>query len=290
MDDVVIRIRLLVLLVLLSAAGFIWMGVWGQTADATETSFLQVQFLDVGQGDAILIQAPTGEVMLVDGGRDAGVVRQLSQELGWFDRDIDVLVSTHPDLDHIGGLVDVLARYTVGTIVTTENTGESLAAAAYADGVQTEGAAIVFARAGQVIHLGASTTVRVLSPAQNPAQLESNASSIVLQVQYGEIEFMLTGDAPKGIEDYLVTQHGATLESEVLKLGHHGSDTSTSAIFLEAVSPTYGVVSAGKDNRYGHPHPDVVARASAAGARVISTAESGTVSFATDGTSVWQQH
>lgn len=116
---------------------------------------------------------------------------------------------------------------------------------------------------------------------------ETNTASVVVQVVYGDTEFLLTGDASQGIEEYLVGVYGDTLQSDVLKLGHHGSDTSSSALFLETVQPTYAVVSAGKNNRYGHPHEKVVRRAGEAGAHLLSTADLGTVAFYSNGVRVW---
>jgi competence protein ComEC len=117
--------------------------------------------------------------------------------------------------------------------------------------------------------------------------LESNTSSIVVKVSYGESDFMLTGDAPQGIEDYLSVTYGDALQSEVLKLGHHGSKTSTSELFLEAVKPQYAVVSSGKDNRYGHPNGEVVDRVTVRNIPISNTAAEGAIHFQSDGTRVW---
>jgi competence protein ComEC len=247
---------------------------------------LTVTFLDVGQGDAILIETPDGIQVLIDGGPDATVLRELSRELPWFDRTIDLMIATHPDTDHIGGLVDVLARYHVAEIITTENRGETITATAYHEALVQEGAVVTLARAGHVYQLGASTTLTVYSPAADPSMLESNTASIVVQVRYGEVEFMLTGDAPQSIENYLVGAYGTQLASEVLKLGHHGSKTSTSEAFLAAVEPQFAVVSAGRYNRYGHPAREVVDRVTEAGVPLSNTATEGRVQFTTDGQTV----
>lgn len=250
---------------------------------------LTVTFLNIGQGDSTFIETAAGKQVLIDGGPDSAVLRELSSVMSPWDRTVDIVVGTHPDKDHIGGLVEVLSRYQVSTLLTTENRGETIISAAYQEAILDEtGVAAWYARAGDIIDLGDGVTLAVFSPADNPALLESNTASIVLQLRYGGIEFMLTGDAPVGIEDYLVKAYGAELlESEVLKLGHHGSQTSTGELFLQAVSPRYAVVSAGKDNSYGHPHPDVVARTTSFGSEILSTAESGRITFETDGISVW---
>ena len=250
---------------------------------------LTVRFLDVGQGDAIHIQTPDGYEMLIDGGATAQVLRSLAVDRRFFDRDIDVVLATHPDTDHIGGLVDVLERYRVQTILQTNAINDTPVSQAYDVSVQSENAAVVFVQRGDEILLGASTTIRVLAPAGDVSLWRSNAASVVVQVQYGEIEFLLTGDAPAGIEDYLVQAYPALIQSEILKLGHHGSDTSTSEYFLDAVRPDYAVVSAGLDNRYGHPHPDVVQRVEDRNINLVSTAQAGTITFKTDGVTVWRE-
>ena len=277
------------LLLLLAALVIDEMG--GQSAGlfTTRSSYLEVTFLDVGQGDAILIETPDGAQALIDGGPDGTVLRELSRELPWGDRTLDLVIGTHPDKDHIGGLIDVLARYKVMSILTTENTGETTAASAYQKALTAETNIVHFARAGQVYTLGASTTITVLSPARDPSMLESNTSSIVVKVSYGESDFMLTGDAPVGIEDYLSVTYGEQLQSEVLKLGHHGSKTSTGELFLEAVKPQYAVVSSGKDNRYGHPNDEVVDRVTARNIPISNTATEGAIHFLSDGARIWQK-
>ena len=255
----------------------------------TNCECLTVSFLDVGQGDSILIETPDGFEMLVDGGPNAAVLRQLSKERSFFDREIDVVVTTHPDLDHIGGLVDVLKRYKVQTILRTENENDKSAAEAFAAAAQKEKAEEILADAGQVLQLGASTTIQIFSPTGDERQWESNTSSIVLRVVYGNTSFMLTGDAPQEIEDYLVKTYGAQLDSDVLKLGHHGSKTSSSDAWLDTVTPTYAIVSAGIDNRYGHPHQDVMQRVFARNIQTSHTGTDGTITFYSDGTKVWRE-
>jgi competence protein ComEC len=250
---------------------------------------LRVAFLDVGQGDAVLIQTPDGFDMLVDGGRDSSVLSELTKQQPFFDRTIDMVVATHPDLDHVAGLVDVLERYTVNTILMTTNEGDSDAARAFAEAVPSEGAKIIMADAGQMFQLGASTTIQVFAPTGDESKRESNAASIVLRVVYGNTSFMLTGDAPLEIENYLVKTYGSQLDSDVLKLGHHGSKTSTSDLWLDTVTPTYAVVSAGIDNSYGHPHQEVMQRVFKRNIQTSHTGTDGTVVFLSNGESVWRK-
>ncbi len=257
------------------------------TVSATDEPYLTVRFLDVGQGDSIHITTPDGFEMLIDGGPSSGVLRELAEGRNYFDKHIDIVAVTHPDTDHVAGLVDVLERYDVGMILETPVEHDASAARAFDRAAEAEGADVISAQAGQLIQLGASTTVRILSPEGDTTNWESNASSIILQVVYGEIEFMLTGDAPSGIEDYLVGAYGTSLTSDVLKLGHHGSKTSTGENFLQTVKPDFAIVSASIDNRYGHPSSDVINRTSKAGVKILSTAEHGTITLKSNGKEVW---
>lgn len=280
-----VTIRAIVLLLLLCGTLVVWVPAVPAAADGGV--YLTVSFLDVGQGDAIHVTTPDGYELLVDGGPSAQVLRELAADRPFFDKSIDVVIATHPDTDHVAGLVDVLERYEVATIIETAARSESPAAVAFAQSVQSEGARLINAQAGQTMQLGASTTVRILSPRGDATNWETNTASVVVQIVYDDIEFILTGDAPRSIEDYLVNEYGDSLASEVLKLGHHGSDTSSGAAFLQAVRPAYAVVSAGKDNRYGHPRNEVLTRASQAGAQIVSTIDNGTITFQSDGKTVW---
>lgn len=286
MTRLALRVRILTLL----CAGALVLVVWIPqltSADPTPPQ-LRVHFLDVGQGDAIFIEVPNGRQVLIDGGRDRSVLRELGSIMGFFDRDIDMVIATHPDQDHIGGLVDVLERYEVASVLRSGKAHDSATAAAFSTAVAAENAAAHQPRAGAVIDLGASTTIRVLFPTSDidVADLDSNESSLILQLQYGDTEFMLTGDAPDHIEEYLVDAYGDELESEVLKVGHHGSKTSTAEEFLAAVRSEYAIISAGADNSYGHPDEGVLARLRAADLKIRETATEGTISFMSDGEDV----
>jgi competence protein ComEC len=252
-----------------------------------ESKELRVVFFDVGQGDSIFIQAPSGKQVLVDGGSDGTVLRRLSDEMGYFDRSLDMVVATHEDKDHVGGLPDVFTHYHVGTLVRTENQGESMEAHTIDDLTKREGSTVVYARRGMVFDLGAgsagSTTLEILFPERDSSMLESNTSSIVARLVYGESEFLLTGDSPNNIEEHLVQLNASGLPSDVLKLGHHGSRTSSGETFLKAVHPMYAIVSAGKNNRYGHPHKEVVERLGALSIPMLNTAVEGNVVFESDG-------
>ncbi len=287
MSERQLKKRLAIVLTLVISAFITWLLPYVSIPQTSEN--LTVTFLDIGQGDSIIIETPDGVQMLIDGGPDGTVLRRLTEELPWFDRTLDIVLGTHPDKDHIGGLIDVLARFTVSQIITTENTGETMVASSFQNALVSEGVPVVMARAGQVYQIGASTTLTIFSPANNPVMLESNTASIVAKLSYGEVDFMLTGDAPSSIEEYLVKTFGTQLQSEVLKLGHHGSKTSSSEIFLDMVQPTHAVVSTAKDNTYGHPFPAVVEAVESRGISLTNTAVAGSITFETNGVDVWQK-
>ena len=282
--------RLIVLGLLLVLTVLIWVA---DSSDALvlgrpvcDTRYLCVVFLNVGQGDATFIQSPSGRQMLIDGGRDSSVLRELGSVMGFFDKDIDYVLATHPDADHVGGLTDVLERYQVANVIRTENESDTPVWERTEELIKEEGVPVHFARRGQSYDLGGGVKLQILFPDIDPSELESNTASIIAKLTYGENSFMLTGDSPKAIEEYLVLIEGEHLESDVLKIGHHGSRTSTAELFLDHISPIYAVISAGKDNQYGHPHVEVTDLLFNAGVKMFNTAEDGRVTFWSDGETV----
>jgi competence protein ComEC len=248
---------------------------------------LTVSFLDIGQGDAIFIDAPSGRQVLVDGGPPSGaVLRRLGSAMPWWDRSIDVVLSTHPDADHVGGLIDVLARFTVGTIIRSSVEGDTKTFAAFNKAEADEGAHLVTAMRGQVVDLGAGTYLEILAPDRAVPGVDTNDGSIVARLVYGATSFMLTGDAPQSIENYVVALGTSTLKSDVLKAGHHGSKTSSSALFLGFVDPAYGVYSRGCDNKYGHPNQETIDMFARFGIPTLDTCTEGTITFVSDGQTV----
>ncbi len=247
---------------------------------------LCVIFLNVGQGDATLIVSPSGQQLLIDGGRDSSVLRELGSTLGFWDRNLDYVLATHPDADHIGGLIDVLRRYEVKNFIRNDNESDTPAYALMESLLGKEGASIHYAKRGQQYDLGSGVILEILFPEISMKDSESNTSSIVAKLTYGSSTFMLTGDSPKSIEEYLVLAEGENLESDVLKVGHHGSRTSTSELFLDEVRPTYAVISSGKDNQYGHPHVEVTDVLFNKRVETFNTAENGRVMFVTDGSNL----
>lgn len=248
---------------------------------------LAVTFFNVGQGDSILIEGPTGAQLLVDGGPGSAVVRELGERLPFWDRTLDAVVATHPDQDHIGGLPEVLARYEVGHVIEPGVGNTTKVWETFVDAVEREPAGHTVARAGQRIDLGGGAYADILYPTGDVSKVkDTNAASVVLRVVYGDTSFMLTGDLPSRGEQELFFTHGYGLDSDVLKAGHHGSKTSSLPDFVESVSPEYVVISRGCDNRYGHPAPTVVAYFKSLQKNILDTCEDGTVTFVSDGTTL----
>lgn len=259
--------------------------IWGAMVRVDRAGVLTVAFLDVGQGDAIYIEAPNGNQVLIDGGPPSGaVLRTLGQVMPFYDRSLDLVMATHPDQDHVGGLPSVFERMQIESVVTTENVSGTGAHAAFEEAILTERSRRILARTGTRIILDKGVVLEILFPDRNARGWETNTGSIVARLSYGNKSFLLTGDSPQAIEKYLVSKNGGALHSSVLKLGHHGSRTSSAREFLSAVAPEYAVTSASKDNKYGHPHKEVLDLLAELKIPEVSTIEHGTIIFKTNGT------
>lgn len=271
---------------LLAGLFIIVVSIWVVLLSSDRQGTLTVAFLDVGQGDAMYIETPSGNQMLIDGGAGRQTLRPLGRMMPFYDRSVDLLLATHPDQDHIGGFPAVIERMDVRGMIATENTTETGAYHALEDMVRSKHIPRILARSGERIILDHGVVLDVLFPDRNTSGWETNAGSIIARLSYGKTSFLFTGDSPVAIERYLSDVYGATLRANVLKLGHHGSRTSSSREFVSAVGPDYAIISAGKGNRYGHPHQEVVETMRELGILTLSTAEKGTIVFRTDGESL----
>ncbi len=261
---------------------FVWYAVLGEDRGGV----LTVAFLDVGQGDAIFIEAPNGNQVLIDGGPNKKVLRELGKVMPFYDRSIDMVIASHPDKDHIGGLTNVLKKFKIGVLVETGIVSGTDVYDVLKNISAEKEVQKIIAKRGERIILDENVYIDILFPDRDTAQWDANTASVVARLVYGDTSFLLTGDSPKRIEEYITSLDGKNLSANVLKLGHHGSRTSTSEFFLGAVDPQYVVISAGADNRYGHPHKEVTDTLKEFEIPSLSTYESGTIIFTSDGEKV----
>jgi len=287
----------------LIVGGFFISNLWQSVPRAGE---LKVAFLDVGQGDAELIITPDKSKILIDGGPNERVLGELAAELPFYDRELDLVILTHPHADHLDGLLAVLERYKVkkvlisGVIHTTDNYVKFL------EVLKNKNIPVEVAVAGKRFKFG-EAYLEVLWPEKDLSgerisggANESgglNDTSIVARLDFGKSSFLFVGDAGVEVETRLVassrnnieTQNFASLRADVLKVGHHGSTTASSEEFLSAVAPEYAVISAGKNNRYGHPSLRTVRKLERVGAKTLITYQDGRIIFASDGERVWKR-
>ena len=252
---------------------------------------LHVLFVDVGQGDAVLIETPGGRRVIVDGGPEQlEMVRYLGDRMPFRDRTVDLVVLTHGHSDHVNGLLEVVRRYDVETFLERATDHDGAPYLAWRRAVGLEDAMVVSARPGIVISLDSGVFLEVLGPPErllSGTESDVDNASVVLRLVYGDVSFLLTGDAFADAEDVLVRDQ-ASIDSEVLKVGHHGSRGSSSRAFLDAVSPAVAVISAGKESRFGHPHLETLAtlEAHVPPEQLFLTGDHGTIEFITDGESL----
>ena len=228
---------------------------WIAVFNLADARFLEITFFNIGQGDAAFIKTPRGNQILIDGGPDSAILEKLNKNLSFWDRTIDLLVLTHPDNDHISGLLHVLADYKVENILWTGVVREASVFEKWQELIGKEGARIIIARAGQEI-IADGVSLKVLFPFESlegESVKDANNTSIVAKLDFGENSFLFTGDVYESTEKKLA-ERGVAINSNVLKVAHHGSKTSTCEEFVVKVLPEIAVISAGLDNSYGHPH------------------------------------
>jgi competence protein ComEC len=253
---------------------------------------LMVSFLDVGQGDAIYIQSPNGNNLLIDAGPYSSIQKTLKKITG-SDTHLDAILFTHPDQDHIGGLSSILSQYDTPMIIHPEKTTGTKTYANLMFQINEKKIEHIIARRGERIILDRNRKIYmdILFPDQDTSSFsDTNTASIVSLVTYGSTRFILTGDAPADVETFLTQVSPKEPPPQdittVLKLGHHGSKTSSSNLFLNTFNPDYAIISSGANNRYGHPHNEVTQRITDMGIPILTTSEMGTITFFSDGNRV----
>lgn len=250
-----------------------------------EHRVFRVAFLNVGQGDAIFVEAPNGNQLLYDAGPPSGAaLRELRKVMPFWDRSIDIAVLSHPDMDHIGGFGDIFRRYDVDLAVVSGASSDNGVHEEIEQLIETKSIDRLVAQRGMTISMGEGVEADILYPDHDTTNMETNSASIVLRLTYGSTTFLFSGDLPKSEERYIVGIEGDRLRAQVLKAGHHGSRTSSGEDWLRTVDPEIVVVSAGLDNRYGHPHKEVLALLEQLHIAALKTFAEGTIIFESNGT------
>jgi competence protein ComEC len=265
--------------------------VWVAVASLPDGK-LHVVFFDVGEGDAIFIQTPRGQQILIDGGPSpTTLISALGRRMPFWDRSLDLVILTHADEDHVAGLIPVLERYRVGQVLDSGYEHNNPTYKHWLELISEKEIPTHLARAGMRIATGDGVELTVLHPGpelMKYTNADANNNSIVTRLVVGQVSFLLPGDIEEAAEDVLVAS-GQQLASTVLKVPHHGGDTSSGMAFLNAVNPELVIISVGADNRFGHPSPQVVKRLEelVGGEHVLRTDEDGTVEVVTDGERIW---
>lgn len=285
---------LLCLVVLVIGICLLWIGVNAYLGAKGEPK-LTVAILDVGQGDAIYIKTPSGNDILIDGGPDEAVLSSLAEAMPLFDREIDVVIASHSDSDHIGGLIPVFDRYEVKQFMYSG--AEKDSGMRRELDLRIEQEKISDETMVQIVDTGDSVVLdgtygvyaEVLSPqAVSSSTEDSNNMSVVLLLHYNQTDFLFTGDISDVVEKDLVATYGDKLQAEVLKVGHHGSKSSSDTEFLKIVAPHFALISVGEVNSYGHPSKEAIERLEALGTstQIHITKDEGTITLVSDGHSV----
>lgn len=256
---------------------------WLAVYDLSKPHFLEVNFFDVGQGDAIFIETPKRHQILIDGGPDSTILEKLGKEMPFYDKSLDLIILTHPEHDHMAGLIEVLKRYKVENILWTGVLRDTAEYKEWQKLIAEEEAEIKIAEAPQNISTR-TVLVEVLYPFESFEGQEvknTNNTSIITRLVFGEISFLFTGDAYKSIERKLI-ENEIDIDSGILKVGHHGSKTSTSEEFLKQVSPEIAIIQVG-ENRYGHPHQETLEALAKYDIKVLRTDLNGDIKIFSDG-------
>jgi competence protein ComEC len=295
-------VRGLIIVALVAVLGYLpswlgesgWRDVFLPARPAAQESDFQVHFIDVGQGDSILVEAQ-GAFLLVDGGERGQEDTVIAYCKAQGVKTLNLVVATHPHSDHIGGLAyGVLEAFPVGEVISGRYAKENMPDTRSYETflrvvsklVSEQGTKATQAEPGLVFALG-EARVTLLAPEET--NKDYNNSSVALRIDYGEASVLLTGDAEAEGEAILAERYGGALQADLLKCGHHGSKTSSVKRFVELVAPSAAVISCGAGNSYGHPHPQTLALFEAMGVSVFRTDLEGSLVFASDGKSIWKR-
>lgn len=265
--------------------------LWSQVLAQPNNEDLMVNFYDVGQGDSIHIRNNKNQDILIDGGPDSKIIEKLDQNIPFQDNKIELVIITHPHEDHIAGLIDVLRKYEIEQILYTDVFYDSSIFVELKNIIEEKGIQTKFAKSGQIIKLD-QANLYILFPnlSYNEKQVkEVNNTSIVSKLVYGNSSFLFTGDAEEEVETELediFVNNKDILDSDLIKIGHHGSNSSSTKDFLFSVSPKKAVISVGENNKYKHPHPDTLSKINELDVNLFRTDEDGDIKCVSDGENI----
>ena len=278
---------------------FLSIVLWSVALHENHHGVLTFAVLDIGQGDSLFIESPTGTQVLVDGGPDKNLMKEIANIVPWYDRHIDILVVTNPDVDHYSGFIPLMDKYSVDVVLEPGTVNKYVEYGVLEKEIADKKIPRILARRGQVVDLGGGAYLQVLFPDRDVTNTSSNDGSIVMKLIYGETSVMLQGDSTAKIEHYLVSLSNPStnstsslqassgqvsdLKATILKVGHHGSKTSTTEEYVSAVSPLWAVMSSGANNNYGHPHKEVLDTLAKLNVPALDTCNNGDLIFQSDG-------
>jgi len=277
-------VRVLIVFLFINFVLLIYFSSYHQSQDR-----LKVIFFDIGQGDTILIKTPQNKNILIDGGPDKGIIYKIDHYLPLNNRQIDLMISTHPDPDHLTGLVEVLSRLKVKKIITNGVKDNSPIYLLFEKLIKEKELTPLVIKKPLRIDLGGGLSLDFFWPREdlvNKVLGDNNQFSLVFKMVFKKTSFLFTGDADEKAEEEIISLE-ENLKVDVLKVAHHGSKYSSSLDFLRKVKPQYAVISSGKNNKFGHPNLRVLKNLETVGAKVFRTDELGDIIFETDGNNLF---
>ncbi|MEI6238335.1 MAG: MBL fold metallo-hydrolase [bacterium] len=255
---------------------------------------LYISYLDIGQGDASYIETPNGGRIVIDGGPGNALMRALGKVMPFYNRKIDIVILTNPDEDHLSGLIDLCKRYEISLFIESGTKAVSASYKALKECLALKKVPVIFARRGMSFPFDDGVNIKILFPDRDASPLKKNDGSTISLISYKKDDFYFMGDAPRKMERYLMALGDMSTSTKlgresVLKLGHHGSKTSSDEKFLRAISPHFAIISAGLNNKYHHPSPETLETLKNLNLSYFRTDEVGTINITSDGQSIWKE-
>jgi competence protein ComEC len=251
---------------------------------------LTVTFLNVGQGNSVFIESPTGTQVIIDGGPNNNLMKEISSVLPWYDRSVDMLVISNTDQDHYDGFIPFLRKFSADVVLEPGTTNTNAPYEILEKEITDKKIPKIIGRRGQIVDLGGGAYLEVLFPDRDISGLASNNGSMITRLVYGDTSVLFQGDSPVAMEDYLVSlarpesvEWGINLKSTILLVGHHGSKTSTGENYVKSVLPQWAVISVGAGNTYGHPTQETLDTLSKYKVTTLATCTMGRITFNSDG-------